>query len=267
MDTVSFPVSFPPAAPTAPSSPSATIRNRDSTDSNSIASGFTITSASYHTAIVVPQAAVHPTQRDIDSEAGHYSLMTPEPTSPVSAMSGGPLSHDDEWFSTYPQHNARPDSAVYPSTSARYTPDSLATTSEYKTALESGADPFADPAESTDTHTTETYETADTLGLHFAPIETIRRPFMPTNGDEIRVEPGDTVRVVRRFDDGWAYAENRNSGLRGLFPIDCLRDANQDLPEFLAEKQLGGYAGALAPVQPPSRSLSRMSSVQSHQVF
>ena len=85
----------------------------------------------------------------------------------------------------------------------------------------------------------------------------------PTLDDELRVDPGDAVRVVRRFDDGWAYAENRNSGLRGLFPIDCLRDADQDLPEFLAAKHLDGYTGTLAPVNPPSRSLSRMSSVHS----
>ena len=58
------------------------------------------------------------------------------------------------------------------------------------------------------------------------------------------VAPGDQVRIRRRFDDGWAYAEKLSGEARGLFPIDCLRSQDQDLSSFLAAKRLSSYAGA-----------------------
>ncbi|KZT11865.1 uncharacterized protein LAESUDRAFT_623250, partial [Laetiporus sulphureus 93-53] len=76
---------------------------------------------------------------------------------------------------------------------------------------------------------------------HFARVETIRRPFVPTMDDEMSVLPGETVRMLLRFDDGWAYAEKVGSGRRGLIPIDCLRMPEEDLPAFLASKRLSSY--------------------------
>ncbi|KIP08923.1 hypothetical protein PHLGIDRAFT_38726, partial [Phlebiopsis gigantea 11061_1 CR5-6] len=104
-----------------------------------------------------------------------------------------------------------------------------------------------------DGHTTaETFVTADTdAAAHFRAVETVRRAYVPVRADELALAPGESVRVMRRFDDGWAYAENLSRGSRGLFPIDCLRMADQDLDTFLAEKRLGAYAG----VQPQSAVL------------
>ncbi|KAJ2986219.1 hypothetical protein NUW54_g9859 [Trametes sanguinea] len=76
---------------------------------------------------------------------------------------------------------------------------------------------------------------------HFAPVEMIRRPFVPTMDDEMAVNPGENVRIIKRFDDGWAYAENANTGMQGLIPIDCLRPIEEDLPAFLAKKRLSSY--------------------------
>ncbi|KAH9847911.1 hypothetical protein C2E23DRAFT_689877, partial [Lenzites betulinus] len=76
---------------------------------------------------------------------------------------------------------------------------------------------------------------------HFAPIEVVRRPFVPTMGDEMAVVPGDTLRILRRFDDGWAYAERCASGARGLVPIDTLRAVEEELPAFLAKKRISSY--------------------------
>ncbi|KAK7690123.1 hypothetical protein QCA50_006772 [Cerrena zonata] len=113
---------------------------------------------------------------------------------------------------------------------------------DYYTAESQAVNPFADFT-SCDSHMT-TIHTDPSNEDHFAPVEIIRRPFVPTMSDEMAVAPGDQVRVRRRFDDGWAYAEKLSGNARGLFPIDCLRMQDQDLPAFLAAKRLSSYAGA-----------------------
>jgi hypothetical protein len=80
------------------------------------------------------------------------------------------------------------------------------------------------------------------LNTEFVSIEAIRRPFVPTLDDELAVVPGDSVHVVKSFDDGWAYVEKVGStGARGLIPIDCMREAGEDLPAFLASKRISSY--------------------------
>lgn len=113
---------------------------------------------------------------------------------------------------------------------------------DYYSAESQSVNPFADFA-SVESHMT-TIHTDPSNGDHFAPVETVQRPFVPTMTDEMAVAPGDQVRVRRRFDDGWAYAEKLNGDARGLFPIDCLRMQDEDLPAFLAAKRLSSYAGA-----------------------
>ncbi|EIW81228.1 hypothetical protein CONPUDRAFT_56438 [Coniophora puteana RWD-64-598 SS2] len=85
----------------------------------------------------------------------------------------------------------------------------------------------------------------------FQPIETIRRPFTPSMEDELTVKPGDTVRIIKVFDDGWTFVEKlganpaeRSERERGLIPVDCLREAGQPLPTFISEKRVSSYAGA-----------------------
>jgi hypothetical protein len=92
-------------------------------------------------------------------------------------------------------------------------------------APETSSDPFADPAQ--------------------PEFETVRRPFTPTLDDEVSVAPGDRVRVLKIFDDGWALVEKQctfsDYNEKGLIPVDCLREAGQALPAFLAQKRVSSY--------------------------
>jgi len=76
-------------------------------------------------------------------------------------------------------------------------------------------------------------------------FETVRRPFAPTLNDEVAVAPGDQVLIIKVFDDGWALVEKQcgppNDNEKGLIPVDCLREAGQPLPAFLAQKQVTSY--------------------------
>ncbi|KAK7462356.1 hypothetical protein VKT23_007957 [Stygiomarasmius scandens] len=87
----------------------------------------------------------------------------------------------------------------------------------------------------------------------FDETEVIRRPFVPTLEDEMRVSVGERVRIVQVFTDGWALIERRavddkkgkgttpDAAVRGLIPVDCFREAGQELPAFLAAKKVGSY--------------------------
>ncbi|KII86877.1 hypothetical protein PLICRDRAFT_164273 [Plicaturopsis crispa FD-325 SS-3] len=115
------------------------------------------------------------------------------------------------------------------------------------------ADPFADQ------HADQRSSFMSMGSTHsVAPIETIRRPFAPTLSDELAVMPGETVRVVCAYDDGWAVVEkvpapHKGKGkarssvgteegmeieARGLIPIDCMRGKGEKLPSFLANKRV-----------------------------
>ncbi|KAI0700356.1 hypothetical protein C8T65DRAFT_580381 [Cerioporus squamosus] len=83
--------------------------------------------------------------------------------------------------------------------------------------------------------------TDSSVPQHFAPVETIRRPFVPSMNDELAVSPGDEVRILKRFDDGWAVAEKVGAGVQGLIPIDCMRAVEEELPAFLAKKRISSY--------------------------
>ncbi|EJF63211.1 hypothetical protein DICSQDRAFT_25521, partial [Dichomitus squalens LYAD-421 SS1] len=115
---------------------------------------------------------------------------------------------------------------------------------EAKNPFADPENPFADLFEARPGSAT----TQDSTPAHFAPIEMVRRPFVPTVHDEIAVDVGDQVRVIRRFDDGWAVVENVTTGVRGLIPIDCLRAVEEELPAFLAKKRISSYVGPRASV-------------------
>ena len=110
------------------------------------------------------------------------------------------------------------------------------------------SDPFADenPFEDPDLTTSAAVPVGE-----FEEYETIRRHFNPTLVDELEVKPGDRVRILQTFDDGWAMAKRQPlfiSGQQigvpemGLIPIDCLREPGQDLQSFVAEKRVSNYA-------------------------
>jgi len=47
--------------------------------------------------------------------------------------------------------------------------------------------------------------------------------FNPNKEDEIKLRIGDGVIIRLAFDDGWAYAFNRNTGVVGMIPIICVK--------------------------------------------
>ncbi|KAJ3541629.1 hypothetical protein NM688_g6057 [Phlebia brevispora] len=245
VQTTNSPITFPPAAPTASSAPVFTIRNRDSSDSDSFMSGSRLSMHSDNSGhSVLPQILLVPDRRVVITESQSPIDLTTDIGSPISVR---PFSPTERWSFPQPPKGDFASSVYATPLAVSPSPDSFAT-SDYVTAQEHH-DPFADPEEA---HTMETFMTTDTVAVHFQPIETIYRPFVPTMDDEMAVNPGDSVHVLTRFDDGWGYAENRTTGHRGLFPIDCLRMANQDLPAFLAQKRLSSYVV----FRPPSRASS-----------
>lgn len=49
--------------------------------------------------------------------------------------------------------------------------------------------------------------------------------FKPNKEDEIKLRIGDNVIIRLAFDDGWAYAFNRNTGVVGMIPLICVKPA------------------------------------------
>lgn len=148
-------------------------------------------------------------------------------TSSVSLISGyGLVSPSSTAASLIQIHSPPPifNSDLLPSAPAASYP--LPPPSGSLTAVpDTSSDPFADPAQ--------------------PEFETISRPFVPTLDDEVSVAPGDQVLVLKVFDDGWAFVEKQCKFLdhneRGLIPVDCLREAGQALPAFLAQKRVSSY--------------------------
>lgn len=144
--------------------------------------------------------------------------------SSVSGISGRGLVSPSSSATLVQIHSPPPifNSDLLPSApAASYLPPSASLTAIPGTS----SDPFADPAQ--------------------PEFETIRRPFTPTLDDEVSVAPGDQVLVMKVFDDGWALVEKQRGFLdhneRGLIPVDCLREAGQALPAFLAQKRVSSY--------------------------
>lgn len=247
-------VTVPSAAATTYSLPSPTFRTSGSRTSSGTYESAYSGPASFESQVNAPQVPV----LVIPGRGSDDGQFASDAGTPISVR---PFSPSERWsFPKPPASGKRSSMLQPPARTTSTTPDSAAT-SEYVTAPES-ENPFLDPTaeNSVDGHSDESFLTVDTTWAHFRVVEEVCRPFAPTQGDELAVAPGDSVHVVRRFDDGWAYAQNLSTGGRGLFPIDCLRMPDQDLDTFLAEKQLSAYGGGA--VHPPSRAMSRMSTVE-----
>ncbi|KAH9947438.1 hypothetical protein B0H21DRAFT_691907 [Amylocystis lapponica] len=153
-------------------------------------------------------------------------------------MSVRPFSPSESW--TFPKPPGTLTSSARSNTATlRSARSYIETNSDYATAPEN---PFADfvDDQSLDHPSSLLSVSVDS---HFATVETICRPFVPTMSDEMSTAPGERVRMLQRFSDGWAYAEKVETGSRGLIPIDCLRTTDEDLPAFLASKRLSSYRG------------------------
>lgn len=239
-----LPISVPPVAPSIDSPVSPVIRTRV-TGSDDDPVTFERSTSQLSQYLVIPVM----TPMKASSSVAVSSLPSP--------MSVRPFSPSEAWqFPQPPQDDLRRQSQLILSanksmasvvTTANQSRFSMSTSEEYMTATDAASEPqnpFADLA-SVDTHETHYTTLTDTTDAshsdHFDEIEIIRRPFVPNLGDELAVAPGDEIRVRKRFDDGWAYAEKVKDGARGLFPIDCLRMENQELPAFLAARRISNY--------------------------
>jgi len=197
-----------------------------------------------HTDITLPAIAVHSTGRrssrnsqfsigsagssETDGSEGQWLQMPPE----VRYGDNGELSPTDQHYLPSPI-SVRPFS---PSESWSFPkppkprPKTLSHTGASKGS--SGADPFADPV-------------PQPFAVSISPAEVITRTFEPKAVDELAVEIGDEVFVLKVFDDGWANVKmlRRNGspgsvqGLEGLIPIDCLRPKGYEKP-LLADTNL-----------------------------
>ncbi|KAI0648182.1 hypothetical protein C8Q79DRAFT_558969 [Trametes meyenii] len=230
-------ISVPAASHTVESAPSPTMRaasDRSSIGSLGSADGRTSQTSQY---LALPAAAA--------TEASPYGLDFPSP------FSVRPFSPSETFsFPRPPQDDthSRASGVVSGSVlgggsvlSGSLSSAAFYTAEDHPPAdVEPSENPFLDFTEVA-ARPPSTSTEASSPSKHFAPTETIRRPFLPTMEDEMAVTPGQDVHILRRFDDGWALAEVLATGRQGLIPIDCLRAVEEDLPAFLAKKRLSSY--------------------------
>ncbi|TIA90932.1 hypothetical protein E3P99_01291 [Wallemia hederae] len=84
-------------------------------------------------------------------------------------------------------------------------------------------DPFRDPPQ----RQLSTYSRASIVPpLHIRPPGAVRArvSFKPTAGDELSIQKGEDVQVIRRFSDGWAEVKALASGRTGVIPLQILDD-------------------------------------------
>ncbi|KAJ2122068.1 hypothetical protein IW147_003767 [Coemansia sp. RSA 720] len=47
-------------------------------------------------------------------------------------------------------------------------------------------------------------------------------PYSPVESDELAITPGEKIRVLRVFSDGWAFVQRVDDGKIGAIPAVCL---------------------------------------------
>ena len=188
-----------------------------------------------------------------DSGASQYLLMPPIapdlhgvgiPPAQLSPISVRPFSPTESW--AFP----KPPTTTSPQMTTAGLRSSTETTTEgqlpdayYQEESEAGHDnPFEDFTEITSTEPSD-----ERPPLEVGCLESIRRPFVPTLHDELAVYRGDEIRLLAMFDDGWVQVEKLADGEVGLIPVDCLREAGEELPSFLASRRVSSaYGGVTA---------------------
>lgn len=224
-------IAVPPTTHSVPSASSPTIRTTDrSSIHSSSSSGSRPSSQTGQYLVAVPPVAA--------SESSPYSLDFPSP------FSVRPFSPSETFAFPKPPHDDAQSRAASEMlsgsimSSKRGSAFFTAEDGSPSTPVPESENPFAD---FTEIVRPPSVSTANSVPHHFSPIETIRRPFIPSMDDELSVAPGDEVRILKRFDDGWAVAEKVGASQQGLIPIDCLRAVEEDLPAFLAKKRISSY--------------------------
>ncbi|RPD77967.1 hypothetical protein L226DRAFT_337927 [Lentinus tigrinus ALCF2SS1-7] len=220
----------PAAAHTVESASSPTFRSqgdRSSVHSASSAGGSRPASQNSQYLVALPPAAA--------TEGSPYGL---DCSSPFSVR---PFSPSETFsFPKPPMDDAesRASEIVSGSVKSSMLGSAFYTAEEAHSPLAENENPFAD---FTEIIRPQSASTENSVPQHFTPVETIQRSFVPSMDDEMAVNPGDEVRVLKRFDDGWAVAEKVGAGVQGLIPVDCMRAVEEELPAFLAKKRISSY--------------------------
>jgi len=72
-------------------------------------------------------------------------------------------------------------------------------------------------------------------------LVTVRCTFVPTMQDELQITPGDTLRILQWYDDGWASCIKTSTGEEGMVPVECFepvgKESRPTIPE--AESDVG----------------------------
>ncbi|KAL7751235.1 ribosome biogenesis protein tsr3 [Sorochytrium milnesiophthora] len=63
------------------------------------------------------------------------------------------------------------------------------------------------------------------------------RDYTPTMNDEMELITGDTVALLQRYDDGWAFGYNLCTGQEGMFPLDFVEQAREYNPDRITLRQ------------------------------
>ncbi|KAG9013963.1 hypothetical protein FRB94_004343 [Tulasnella sp. JGI-2019a] len=77
-------------------------------------------------------------------------------------------------------------------------------------------------------------------------LVTVVRTFVPSLPDELPIQTGEQVRVVNRYDDGWAHVERMRSGAgaeSGVVPQECLQSVAPSQQKGLLPMMLGAHPG------------------------
>jgi len=63
----------------------------------------------------------------------------------------------------------------------------------------------------------------------------VARTFVPSLPDELSIQTGEQVRLINRYDDGWAHVERMRSGAgieSGVVPMECLESVSAPAPNI-----------------------------------
>lgn len=50
----------------------------------------------------------------------------------------------------------------------------------------------------------------------------IQRSYLAQETDEISINPGNTIQVLKVYDDGWCLVVSLETNVKGVIPADCL---------------------------------------------
>ena len=92
----------------------------------------------------------------------------------------------------------------------------------------------------------------------------VRVVYIPSLPDELSISVGETVRVIKAFDDGWALCSNVR-GEQGVVPVECL-DRNAPAANAGSQMQMGLAGTSVGHGQEGDwRNMKRISSLSTQQ--